>query len=388
VTIFLNGGGYGSVYGKFIGASDIAVNASEVYISEYDNQRVQVFSKDGQFQRSWNTSYRLKHVAVDASSVFLSDNTGGRTPGENIYVYSTYGAIYYGYGFGDNNVSAIAVHSPFAYAIHKDGKVSVYRRYFRTLGSSDNTSIPQAGVVATQQRESTSLLDIDYCVKDWDNTTSKVYAAAFAIGSGETPSLRKMIPMLTFAEGTDGNIGKGVSVDDIHRVTWDMAADGVDEQLAGYGDLNLSFMANDGRPPLDLHFITIPAVNGNPSFEINRSPLYDTDFIQLWFWYLAAGDGALNLTTGCVYGVGGSYDGQLLAYDTTTTDVGRDFLFNRMNLRVATSNELLIAREASTPGTVTEWVPRRTPPSSSYRVNEFNFVTNPDDGWRGVKKTP
>jgi len=89
-----------------------------------------------------------------------------------------------------------------------------------------------------------------------------------------------------------------------------------------------------------------------------------------------------------VYGVGGSYDGQLLAYDTTTTDVGRDFLFNRMNLRVATSNELLIAREASTPGTVTEWVPRRTPPSSSYRVNEFNFVTNPDDGWRGVKKTP
>jgi hypothetical protein len=143
-------------------------------------------------------------------------------------------------------------------------------------------------------------------------------------------------------------------------------------------------MVKDNRRLLDLHFLTIPAVGTNASFQINRAPLFQKDFLPLWFWLLASGDTAITQSGKQVLGNGGDYAGEILADDTNTMARGRDFLFERLNVRAATTQQLQIAREASTPGSgtnVTLWTPRREPPPTGEKVNEFNFVTSPTNGW-------
>ncbi|MEM7394631.1 MAG: hypothetical protein AAF492_20030, partial [Verrucomicrobiota bacterium] len=116
-----------------------------------------------------------------------------------------------------------------------------------------------------------------------------------------------------------------------------------------------------------------------------------------------SGEPGFRLENGAVYGVGGDYDGQLLASNTTTTAEGRSFLLGTIGLREATPHEVQLAREATTPGVMMKWpsrsqqIPQPSSVSqymggfdepSTFRpefVNEFGFDTGSTNGWWVVK---
>ena len=253
--------------------------------------------------------------------------------------------------------------------------------HYRTLGTATPNALPYAHGSSIAQREGTLRLDVDYTTEDPDTPTLTVYAGAFAASRNDDPTLNDFVPMRSFVDGTSSNVGPGIATGQTHRLTWDMGADGMDQKLGDHGTLHVKVMARDDRGLMDFHFLTIPAMGPDPSFEINRVPVTGDELLPCWFWLLASGDAELSLTTGCVSAVSGDFSGQLLARGTNTMDAGRAFLFQRMGVRKATTNELRIAREASTPGSVTEWEPRRMPPVADAAVNEFNFVTSPTNGW-------
>jgi DNA-binding beta-propeller fold protein YncE len=74
-------GGAGSAAGQFNQPGAVAVGpAGEIFVADTWNQRVQVFSPQGAFRRTWATNaYGPRGIAVDAGgSVFVADTGGNR----------------------------------------------------------------------------------------------------------------------------------------------------------------------------------------------------------------------------------------------------------------------------------------------------------------------
>lgn len=389
-------GGYGSVLTLFDSPLGIDVDMANVYVTDspvVTEKRVQVFTKDGTFVRSWTVvgggpAGGLANAVVSEGNnlyfTFFFNKTNSSDAASGIQIYtksgdSLWNLIWRWPEVYSTNPTGIAADSPFLYLVA--GNIVTLKRYFRTDGPPQPNSVPVTEIASVRQRQDTSILDVDYKVIDHDDATVTVYPCAFVNG---TAALANLIPMRTFIDGTQSNVGNGVPTGQVRRISWDMAADwNVD-----YGDVNVAVLAKDGEL-LDLHFLSMPAVGSNPPLVINRSPLVNADFLPLWFWFLASGDPGIRLTDGKVYGVGGSYHDQLLAEGETTTDPGRAFLFPKMGLRQATPVELQRAREASTPGSVTQWEPRFQltvhGQNSPVKVNEFNFDTGATVGWWVVK---
>ena len=63
------------------------------------------------------------------------------------------------------------------------------------------------------------------------------------------------------------------------------------------GNLKLEIFAKDDREMFDLHFVTIPASDGN-AFAINRFPLQDEDFLDAFRYLLATEDSDIQLMDG------------------------------------------------------------------------------------------
>ncbi len=180
--------------------------------------------------------------------------------------------------------------------------------------------------------------------------------------------------MTTFVEGTGAKLGTGITTGATHRLSWDAATD----WSVLFGETKIEILANDGRGLLGANLITIPAAGPLPALRISRSPLGNGDFMNAWFWLIAKKDSAIVLTSGKVYGTAssGAYNGKLLADDTTTTADGRAFLFARMNVRLATTDEITRAKNGAT-GTVNQWEPRNTTVSTDRprKINEYGFDT-------------
>ena len=365
----------------------VAVAGDRVYVILQESSRiVKVFTTEGQFLDSWATPNYPLGIGADATCVYVGVWGGG----SNLVIYDLAGAVRKQFSAPPGHPVSFACHNPFVYVGKGNdggGSTSIvpYRRIFRTLGSIDNNAIAESRIIALAQRPGTFLLDVDYMIEDHDDTNATLYAGCFLTDRGAPPDLNCFHPMRTFAEGTASNVGPGIAVGEVRRLSWDMAADGVSGVITNMGNVKVLLMCKDDRDLLDLHFLSIPAVGSHPAVTINRQPLYQDDLQPLWLWQLAAGDTGISLSTGVVAGVGGSYDGQVLAQGTATTEAGRGYLFELLGIREATAMELQHAREASTPGTVTEWQARRMPPPANYRVNEFNFVTSPTNGWWVVK---
>ena len=67
----------------------------------------------------------------------------------------------------------------------------------------------------------------------------------------------------------------------------------------------------------------------------------------------------------------------IFAENSTTTELGRNYLFNRMNLRQATTEEITRAKEGATYGQVNQFTPtfKSGPNEKPVRVNEYGFDT-------------
>lgn len=391
-------GSVGSVAGQFDYPTCIAVDEQFVYVLDAWNRRIQVFDKSGEYKRSLALSvYKPTNgnstlsmcLAADAHNVFVATATyNGSSYHSYFYVYDKNGVLIWQSLDSLNYPAAIATGNPVSYFLEAGNyRVLPFRRYFRTLGALVPDPIPLADILTVSQRDGVPTLDVDYQVTDPNDATVTVYAAAF-VGTNTTLSVTNLIPMRTFVEGTATNIGPGIASGQAHRLSWDMEADGVSAKISEWGNLRTAILVKDSRGLLDLHFLSIPALGTNAAFTISRDALSQADLLPLWFWLVAAGDSQIALMNGQIMGIGGTYDGSLLASGTNTTELGRAFLFERVGVREATATEMQVAREASTPGTVIQRDPRRQPPAAGAKVNQFNFVTYPTNGWWVVPLSP
>jgi hypothetical protein len=134
-------------------------------------------------------------------------------------------------------------------------------------------------------------VDVEYTVKDADNTTVQTAALAFKNGGN---SLADVIPITSFAEGTASKLGTNIATGQTHKFTWDVARD----WSTDFGEVQLEILAKDGRGLLNLDFIQIPATGNQTALKISRSPLNDTDFLSVWYWLIATGDSAIRFADG------------------------------------------------------------------------------------------
>jgi len=386
-------GSFGSGIGQFSTSQGITIDSqNKIYIIDTFNNRIQLFSTDGSYLNKWGSLgfglgelSKPNSMAIGSMGRFFVTDTGNN----QIQIFNSEGNFLYKFGStGDklvqfNQPRGIAIDSVNRVYIvdQQNYRIQVFRPSYRTHGLAVPGALPTPQVISSTQRISTAVLDIDYKVIDPDNGTVSTYPAAFING---TTNLNSLILMTTFVDSTSANFGQNITTGVEHRISWDVGTDwNVD-----FGDLKIAIFANDGRGLIDLHLLHIPVVNGNPAFKINRSPLTNEDFLTAWFWLIASGDTAVRLQNGEVRGVGGDLENVLLAMDTSTSTEGRAFLFERLGVREATATEIQRAKEASTPGTVTQWQPRVVHPSRNQptAVNEFNFDTGATSGWWIIKE--
>jgi hypothetical protein len=246
----------------------------------------------------------------------------------------------------------------------------VYRLAFREQWVPPLNRIAIPGVWQIQQRPNSPLVDIDYSVTDADDTIVNTYMMGF---TNATQSLATCLRSMTFVEGTETNLGVGVTANQPHRVTWNAGAD-LNTKL---GDFRVAVLAKDSRQKLlDIHYIRLPADRGMPELKISRSPLVPNDFMQVWWWLLATQDTGIQLTGGKIYGSGGAYDSKMLCDATGTTADGRAYIYAKLNVREATSQEVQWAKEGALAGNVNQWSPSGiTVAGRPMKVNEYGFDT-------------
>lgn len=248
-------------------------------------------------------------------------------------------------------------------------RVQLFHYAMREQWAPPRNCLPMPAVLEVKQRPNSPLVDVDYQVTDADDanvhTAMLVFKNAFQ-------ALSNCISSLTLVEGTATNLGPGIASGQTQRVTWNAGAD----WSVNLGDFHVTVLARDSRPGLlDIHYLNLPPDRGMPALKISRSPLVESDFMQVWWWLLATNDSAINLSSNRIYGVNGRYAAKVLCENTTTTADGRAYVYEKMGAREATAEEVDWARHGSTATTINQWAPVRTVGGRPGTVNEYGFDT-------------
>jgi len=384
-------GGYGNLPGQFAYPGEVKVANGRVYVHDWQNRRIQVSSPGGAYLydfdldqardgEGWSKNGHM--LATDGAYLY----TGGRG-GRKLVVFDLAGREVFRWQDASSlKAYSAVIQGPFLYVaeIHtgtgEPVPILCYRRVFRTPGSPSlwNKPVPRANVLSTTQRQGQGILDIDYTVVDANAATVAVHAVAF---EGSTHDLDSLVPIRAFVDGTEANVGTNITPGVTNRISWNVSSDWSED----YGDLRVAVLVKDDvRQLLDLHYLELPALNGNPAVTINRVAISQDDFRPAWIWWVAENNAAIRFDDGAVYGVGGNTN--LFANSAGTTDDGRAFVFEQLGIREATPTELQYAREATTPGAVTRWPSRFKIDNRPTHVNEFCFDTGTTNGWWVVKE--
>ena len=196
---------------------------------------------------------------------------------------------------------------------------------------------PTAVILSAVQRPGTTFMDIDFRVNDPDDATVETAALGFVNGGTSFPDIVKIS---TLVEGTAAHLGSNTPANTTLRLTWNVAAD----WNTNFGQVQVEILAKDSRALLPFHWITLPASGTNPAVTINDRGIYDADLLPIWYWLIAKSDPGLQLVNGQVLGVGGDYNSLVLATGTATVAFGREFLWERLDIRYVTGGELTRAR--------------------------------------------
>ena len=293
-------GTQGSFDGQFQSPVGLASAPNgDLLVADSVNDRIQKFQSDGKFlakvQNPWNYANqeyygsRTERVFVSSDGlIFLSAKRHNWDP----YKVAAFNSQFELLKYWDSSWCSMAeTKSGDLIAAHGDRVVRVWKRTFRTVHPEPANALPLPTIVAQKRRPGTSLVDVDYTVKDADNTTVQTAALAFKNGGN---SLADVIPISSFAEGTGSKLGANIATGQTHRFTWDVARD----WSTDFGEVQLEILAKDGRDLLNLDFIQIPASGDEAALKISRSPLTDNDFLSVWYWLLATGDPELRLQNG------------------------------------------------------------------------------------------
>lgn len=255
----------------------------------------------------------------------------------------------------------------------KSKQLSISRCVLRDQYALPRNAIPQPATLSITQRENSSLVDIDYRVTDMDDATTHTGLLIFT-NTSAAAELENCIPQPTLAENTSTNLGSGIAANTTHRLTWNPGAD----WSVNLGDFRVAIMAKDSRQNLlDIHYLVLPAVHGMPELKVSRSPLNDDDFMQVWWWLLATNDPGISMASNHVHGVSGAYTSQLLCDDRISTVDGRAYIYEKMNIREATPEELAWAKQGNMPSgsSPNQWTPGRIVAGRPLKVNEWGFDT-------------
>jgi hypothetical protein len=253
-----------------------------------------------------------------------------------------------------------------------NNQVVVPRRAYRTKG--DTNAIPVPSIVSVAQVPDTTLIDITYRVDDADDATVTTgILASMTDGQGNTTR----IPLATLAGGTAANLGAAVATNIDLTVTWDAGVD----WGAAFGDISFDVYANDGRPVLGFHMLTLPLPSGD--LTISRSPVNDLEIKEALYYLWATGQG-IRLDNGQLVGQGGLFEGVLLGTpEAPVTDTSRAMLFYQLGLQQATEAQVNAARQSFDADTVYTFTPKNPIQgdllygnSLPKSVNELGFNTN------------
>jgi hypothetical protein len=343
-------GTQGSFDGQFQSPYDVAAFPNgDVAVADYGNKRVQIFDHEGNFLRKRNY-YDLAREGLqgiqDQSAInrpefvfttqdgllgisaysYLSTSTynGQKSIYENRYSYpvvlsdsqlngikawmpagtlsskSIYSSYEYHEYYNPNLAGPMAESkSGDLIVANGDRKVRVWKRTFRTVHPEPSNAIPLPAILSQGRRPGSSLVDVEYRVKDADDATVQTAALAFKNGGN---SLSDVIPITSLAEGTGNKLGANIATGQTHRFTWNVAGD----WNTDFAEVQLEVLAKDNRGLINLDFLRIPAGGDNPELKISRSPVNDNDFLSVWYWLLATGDSDVRLENGQVLALDGS----------------------------------------------------------------------------------
>ncbi len=250
----------------------------------------------------------------------------------------------------------------------------VYDDYVYGGNPSGAPAWPVVSSLVVSRQEGTNRFAIDYCVQDADS--ARVEVLGLVMKEGPFPLADHFVcPIATLVEGTAHNLGADVPTgDDLKHLVWDAGAD-LGKTTEG---IYIRLMASDGRPPLSLHFVTLPAADGLPPLRISRYSGFGNPAMldNLWLWLLAKG--TVRRQDQQLLGTAGAYTDTVLAESGgALTETGTRFLLETIgNVRLATPDEIQRAQEATTPGTVTQWPPVRQTAGRPVKINEYNIETD------------
>jgi sugar lactone lactonase YvrE len=292
-------GTQGSFDGQFQSPHGLAIAPNgKLAVADAGNKRLQFFGGDFNFSSkiSWpgHPSYSTGPYRVSFSSdglAYLQGQAYYYWNGDKIIVFDQSGGLIK--EWGSAWCSMAETKSGDLIAAHGDRVVRVWKRTFRTVHPEPANALPLPTIVSQKRRPGTSLVDVEYTVKDADNTTVQTAALAFKNGGN---SLADVIPITSLAEGTSNKLGSNIATGQTHKFTWDVARD----WSTDFGEVQLEILAKDGRGLLNLDFVQIPAAGDEPNLKISRSPLNDSDFLSVWYWLIATGDPSVTFNNGAV----------------------------------------------------------------------------------------
>ena len=367
-----------------------------IFIADFVNRRVQVFSEAGQFLYKFLTN--KAHAAGGASFIKLLSSgiisTGHENDGYNktqnqLLLREKNGdlikKIAYDSTSGSSSSGIFSPSTQFANGtiVFADRYAKVIRfltQTYRTIRPNTSKDAPLPEVISVTQPAGTNHLELKYRITDADSPKVKAGLLAFKDGGDD---LTKVIVPKTFVGSVAGKLDENTTTGVVHTVTWDAKAD----WNVSYGNVEMAVVAQDDRDLMNFHFLTLPGTETNSTeLKISRSPVNNPDFLNAWYTLLALGDPGITLEDGRVRIVGSQIATNVAG--TGTNGVGIAYLFDKMNLREATTAEVTRAKEAATPGSTNAFTPgfQVGPGERPVKVNEYGFDTGATSGYWVVPK--
>ena len=183
-------------------------------------------------------------------------------------------------------------------------------------------------VVSNAMRASDpTIMDIKYKVT---STKDKVNVRILAYKDG-VRSFANALPLATFADGTEANIGDGVAANVEHTVSWQVSKDW-DADLA---KLSVEvFVMEDNLLPLQL--TTIPAMGDKAAVTFSRNEQSSEKVMNALYWLYADKTSDLTLENG-VLKSGGK---QLVNGTTLYTENALSYIYSKMGYGLLSGDTL------------------------------------------------
>lgn len=227
--------------------------------------------------RFTTATYQCSQTGWHKISVKVWDTGGG------------YGNTYGWLGVAYNTVGATSQSSSAWEQLADPGDRSLLRTTTKALSMSG------VHVIAQIRESDPTVMDVDYVVYADPDTTPTVNVRALAFEDGAR-SFASVIRPETFIEGTDANIGDGITANVEHHLAWKVSSDWAID-LAKVKFEVMVMKPGDLLLP-DMHFVTIPAAEGHPKTTVSVNSVSFSDLYNTLLWCYADSDPALSLSSG------------------------------------------------------------------------------------------